>query len=519
MLFNSYIFIFAFLPLTVIGFYLIGGRGHHRVAISWLVMMSLLFYGYWNVNYLWLILFSMFFNYSIGILVNSGDGKRKSFLIFGIAVNLALIGFYKYANFFVDSFNYTVGSDYNFEKIILPLAISFFTFQQISYLVDTYKQETKEYSFLHYALFVTFFPQLIAGPIVHHKEMLPQFKKDENYKFTYRPIVVGVTLFTLGLFKKVVIADNISDYANPVFSGAMNGHLIGFFDGWVGAFAYTAQLYFDFSGYSDMAIGLGMMFGIKLPVNFHSPYKATNIIDFWRRWHITLSRFLRDYVYIPLGGNRLGPVRRYTNIMITMILGGMWHGAGWTFIFWGGLHGVYLCLNHFFHSFRKSLLGHDIKLHTTIGVWCGRVLTLGSVTLAWVYFRAESFASANNIAKGMLGMQGASLPAKFEAKLGSGFSEVLTDLGIKFEHTLVGGTTEFGVLIFVLLILWFAPNVGEMMRGEEPYINTYGRAIEEPKNKFFLWEPTAKWAFIVAICLLISILYLTRVQEFLYFQF
>ncbi len=519
MLFNSYIFIFVFLPITVAMFYLIGARGHHRVAISWLVFMSLVFYGYWNVKYLWLILFSMFFNYSIGILINSGNGNKKGYLIFGVFVNLGLIAFYKYANFFVDSLNYVVGSDYNLENIILPLAISFFTFQQISYLVDTYKGETREYSFLHYALFVTFFPQLIAGPIVHHKEMLPQFAADSNYKFNYRNIVVGVTVFTMGLFKKVFIADNISDYANPVFSGALGGEVVGFFDGWVGAFAYTIQLYFDFSGYSDMAIGLAMMFGVRLPLNFHSPYKAVNIIDFWRRWHITLSRFLKDYIYIPLGGNRLGSVRRFVNIMITMLIGGLWHGAGWTFVFWGGLHGAYLCINHAFHGFRRSVLGHDIKASTVFGTWCGRVLTLGAVTLSWVYFRAETFASANNIAKGMLGMQGASLPEKFERKFGEGFSEVLTNLGVTFDSTLVGGTTEFGVLLLVLLVLWFAPNVGEMMRGEEPYLNTYGREIEEPKNKFFLWAPTAKWALITALCFVISILYLTRVQEFLYFQF
>lgn len=521
MLFNSYIFIFAFLPLTVAVFYLIGGRGHHRAAISWLVMMSLVFYGYWNVMYLWLILFSMFFNYSMGVVINSEDSarKRKTYLIFGVAVNLVVIGFYKYANFFVDSINYVSGRDFHLETIILPLAISFFTFQQISYLVDTYKNETREYNFLHYALFVTFFPQLIAGPIVHHGEMLPQFARDENYKFTFRPIVVGITVFTLGLFKKVVIADNISDIGNPVFSGAMNGHLIGFFEGWVGATAYTLQLYFDFSGYSDMAIGLAIMFGIRLPINFHSPYKATNIIDFWRRWHITLSRFLRDYVYIPLGGNRLGSVRRYTNLMITMLLGGMWHGAGWTFVFWGGLHGVYLTINHIFHSFRRSVLGHDLKSSTTLGVWTGRVITFMVVVFAWVYFRAETFASANNIAKGMLGMQGASLPEKFEGKFGQSMAEGLTSMGLTFDSTLVGGTIEFVILFVMVIVLWFAPNVNEIMKNEEPYINTYGRDIEAPKRKFFLWDTTFKWAFIVAFCLLVSVLYLTRVQEFLYFQF
>jgi D-alanyl-lipoteichoic acid acyltransferase DltB (MBOAT superfamily) len=300
MLFNSYEFLFLFLPITLLGFHLIGKQGHHRVAIAWLVGASLFFYGWWNPAYLNLMLFSILFNYSIGISLSSTLGRKlssKTILTIGVATNLAVLGYYKYANFFVDNLNALSDSNLILHKVILPLAISFFTFQQIAYLVDAYRGKAREYSFLHYCLFVTFFPQLIAGPIVHHKDMLPQFAKDAVYKLRSKNLAIGITIFTLGLFKKVVLADGVSVYATPVFNAAEAGMILTFFEAWTGALAYTFQLYFDFSGYSDMAIGIARMFGIRLPLNFNSPYKATSIIDFWRRWHITLSRFLRDYLY------------------------------------------------------------------------------------------------------------------------------------------------------------------------------------------------------------------------------
>ncbi|MCG8098700.1 MAG: MBOAT family protein, partial [Candidatus Thiodiazotropha taylori] len=358
MLFNSFEFIFLFLPITFFVFFFIGKRNHHRVAISWLILCSLFFYGWWDPAYLGLILFSMLFNYSFGIMLSSDSNGiyKKTLLIIGVAVNLSLLGYFKYTNFLVDQINIVAGTEFNIERIVLPLAISFFTFQQIAYLVDAYRKETNEYNFLKYCLFVTFFPQLIAGPIVHHKEMLPQFDQDSIYKINNHYLALGLTIFSIGLFKKVVLADNVAVYANLIFSAAENGEPLSFFEAWVGALAYTFQLYFDFSGYSDMAIGLAYMFGIKLPINFNSPYKATSIIDFWRRWHITLSRFLRDYLYFTLGGNKMGLVRRYANLFITMLLGGIWHGAGWTFVFWGMLHGFYLMVNHAWRKFRSSVL-------------------------------------------------------------------------------------------------------------------------------------------------------------------
>ena len=295
---------------------------------------------------------------------------------------------------------------------MLPLGISFFTFQKIAYLVDAYRGEVRAGGFLSFALFVTFFPQLIAGPIVHHSEVIPQFGQKSTYRPNLDNLSMGIGIFVLGLAKKTVLADSIATYATPVFRAAQAGADPTLFEAWGGALAYTFQLYFDFSGYSDMAIGLALMFNIRLPINFNSPYKATNIIDFWRRWHITLSRFLRDYLYIPLGGNRHGVARRYANLMLTMLLGGLWHGAGWTFIVWGGLHGIFLVINHFWHA-----LG--VGSATTSGARPGsdgsaaRTITFLAVMVAWVFFRAEDFDAATRILAGMAGLNGVQLPASY----------------------------------------------------------------------------------------------------------
>ncbi|TVT47942.1 MAG: MBOAT family protein, partial [Sedimenticola thiotaurini] len=306
MLFNSYYFIFLFLPIVLAVYFLLL-RKDTEYPIVWLVFASLFFYGWWNPVYLFLIIASMVINYALGWSLSDGSGmtpiNRKRILVFGIALNLSALGYYKYAGFFIENIKTLITNDFSFEEILLPLAISFFTFQQIAYLVDAYRGITKEYRFIHYALFVTFFPQLIAGPIVHHKEMLPQFLRVTSFKKNIENFSIGITIFTIGLFKKSVLADNVAQYSTPVFDAAATGDSLSFFVAWGGAMAYTMQLYFDFSGYSDMAIGGARLFGIKLPLNFHSPYKATTIVEFWRRWHMTLSRFLRDYLYIPLGGN------------------------------------------------------------------------------------------------------------------------------------------------------------------------------------------------------------------------
>jgi len=319
MLFNSYIFIFAFLPITFSIYFILAKYKSGEMAISFLVVASLFFYGWWNPIYLALIMLSISVNYFIGEAIVrsrtiSKNRHTKFLFISGLIFNLGLLAYFKYANFIIENINLVFGFTSQINKIILPLAISFFSFQQVAYLVDTYKGITKEFKFTHYVLFVTFFPQLIAGPIVHHKEMLPQFMKLDNMKPKLDNIVIGVNIFALGLFKKVVLADGIAQYSSPVFNAALTGEPMSLFVAWGGALAYTFQLYFDFSGYSDMAIGITRMFGIRLPLNFFSPYKSLSIIEFWRRWHITLSRFLRDYVYFSLGGNRKGKTRRYINL-------------------------------------------------------------------------------------------------------------------------------------------------------------------------------------------------------------
>ena len=419
MLFNTYHFIFAFLPVTLLVFFLLGSRGRTGAAMGWLVLASLFFYGYWKPPYVILIILSLVVNFTVGrALIHEGKspGLRKVLLWFGMVFNLGLLGYYKYANSFVDNLNLITGSDFHLEKIFLPLAISFFTFQQVAFVVDAYQGKVNEPRFLPYCLFVTFFPQLIAGPIVHHREMMPQFLQRDRFKFHASDFSIGLTIFLLGLFKKVIIADEVASYASAAFAGAENGATLTMFEAWTAALSYSMQLYFDFSGYSDMAIGLGRMFGIKLPMNFNSPYKSTSIVDFWRRWHMTLSRFLRDYLYIPLGGNRKGPTRQQVNLMLTMLLGGMWHGVGWTFIAWGGLHGAYLVINHHWRAWRKDKREkRPVGPLMTVFYWG---LTMLAVMVSWVFFRAASVDGALAILRGMFGLNGLSLPDGMASMLG-----------------------------------------------------------------------------------------------------
>jgi len=331
----------------------------------------------------------------------------------GIVCNLLLLGYFKYVNFFLNTVNACAGTSLLAKSILLPLGISFFTFQQLAYLVDVYRGEPAERNFLRYCLFVTFFPKLIAGPIVYQREFLPQLSKPGIYRFNPDNLAEGLTIFLLGLFKKVVIADMLAKFADPVFTAVSTGVLPSpsFFVAWQGALAFTLQIYFDFSAYSDMAIGASRMFGITLPVNFNSPYKATNIREFWSRWHITLSRFLRDYIYIPLGGNRKGQIRQYINLMITMLICGLWHGAGWTFVAWGALHAVYLGVNHGWNKIKAAFALMPQRVGW-LGIWSGRLLTFSAVISGWVLFRAESFSSALAFLKGMIGLNGAVLPSQ-----------------------------------------------------------------------------------------------------------
>jgi len=386
MLFNSLVYIFIFLPITVIIYSLLLKKHLLTISKLWLIISSIIFYAYYDPKYTFLLLISMLINFTIGNLFHeklfTDFIKRKLLLIAGLAFNILLLGYYKYANFFIDNVNAIFRSDINMQKIILPLGISFFTFTQISYLVDEYKKEAKEYNFINYMLFVTFFPHLIAGPILHHKEIIPQFSEKRRKIFQYKNLIIGIFLFTIGLFKKVILADNFSTYVNFGY-GTTD---ISMLEGWIVVLSYTLQIYFDFSGYTDMALGSARMLNIDLPINFNSPYKANSIQDFWRKWHITLSRFLRDYIYIPLGGNRKGEARTYCNLLITMLIGGLWHGASWMFVLWGGIHGLALCINKFWQ-----------KTKINIANWVNITFTFVFINFTWVIFRANNFTQVKKI--------------------------------------------------------------------------------------------------------------------------
>jgi alginate O-acetyltransferase complex protein AlgI len=406
LLFTSPLYIFAFLPLVVTGYFLLNRLGHPRAAKVWVVLSSLYFYAFWKAIYLPLILASMLVNYAIGGSLQRWGGnsealagKNKALLVTGIVLNLGLLGYYKYSDFFLANINLLFGTDIPMFRLLLPLAISFFTFQQIAYLVDCYRKEAKEYDLLNYCLFVSFFPQLIAGPIVHHKEMMPQFYNPENSRLNWDNIARGVFIFCMGLFKKTVIADTFAVWADEGYTDPTNPE---FFTAWQTSLCYTMQLYYDFSGYSDMAIGAALLFNIKLPINFNSPYKSFDIQDFWRRWHMTLSRWLRDYLYIPLGGNRRGPRRVYVNLFATFLLGGLWHGAGWTFVLWGALHGSALCIHRVWKSYGMKM--------PKVLAW---FITFQFVNAAWVFFRAENVTHAVAILKGMIGLNGIAAEPKF----------------------------------------------------------------------------------------------------------
>ena len=363
MLFTTGEFLFVYLPVAILLFFLLARVACERAAAVWLVVASLAFYAYWRADHTLLLIGSIAFNYGMGRRIASADERRRAALLrLAVAVNLLVLAWFKYANFFLRSYADIAGRPVPVLAIALPLGISFFTFTQIAYLVDVARGKVRETKATHYALFVTYFPHLVAGPILHHAEMMPQFAKSENYRPHLRNLALGWSFLGIGLAKKVRIADTVAPMANLVFEQASQAPLT-MLSAWEGVLAYTTQIYFDFSGYSDMAIGLSLFLGIRLPYNFNSPYKARSISDFWRRWHITLSRFLRDYLYIPLGGNRQGRVRRYVNLMLTMLLGGLWHGAAWTFVVWGGLHGGYLIVNHAWRWLRGT--GDDTSASTS----------------------------------------------------------------------------------------------------------------------------------------------------------
>jgi alginate O-acetyltransferase complex protein AlgI len=392
MIFSSPKFILLFLPIAFLGYFYLNRIRLVLAGKAWLVAVSLFFYAYWNIAYLPLLVGSILFNFAVGTALTPNPDKparfpRRLVLAFGIIGNLGLLGYFKYADFLIDNINAAFDIGFISPHLLLPLGISFFTFTQIAYLVDSYRGEAREYDFLNYALFVTFFPHLIAGPILHHGEMMSQFKSRWTLVMRYRNIALGLFIFSIGLFKKVVIADTFAVWANAGFEG---GETLDFFSAWATSLSYTFQLYFDFSGYCDMAIGAALLFNIWLPINFNSPYQALDIQDFWRRWHMTLSRYLRDYLYIPLGGNRCSTPRVYLNLMATFILGGLWHGASWMFVLWGAFHGLALVIH-------RAWSGFGLRMPKAMA-W---LLTFNFINLTWIFFRADTPENAWRIIRGM----------------------------------------------------------------------------------------------------------------------
>lgn len=512
MLFNSYEFIFIYLPIVFFGFFFIAKYSVH-IAAFWLGVTSLFFYGYWNPKFVSLLLVSILFNYGAGYLISyvKHEKNKKLALIFSVTANLTLLGIFKYANFFIDSIN-TLGAQWHSLDIILPLGISFFTFTQIAYLVDVYRGVAQEYNLIHYILFVTWFPHLIAGPVLHHKQMIPQFTCPTIYKPNSGSIAIGLTLFSLGLFKKVVLADQFALFADPLFAQAAQGLHPTFIEAWFAALSYTLQLYFDFSGYSDMAIGLSRMFNIKLPINFDSPYKAANIIDFWRRWHMTLSKFLRDYLYIPLGGSRKGGVKRHFNILVTMLLGGLWHGSGWNFVLWGGLHGLYLIINH---SWRK-LTGATGKARNWLTNAASIFLTFAVVVFAWVPFRATSIKATINFWDGMIGLNGISLPASFAGIFGDHFTNFIVFSGINIGDNISMRSSVIWLMLG-MFIIWIMPNTQQFLRNFSPVLD-----LEIRKSRL-AWRPTNTQTIVAGLGIgtlfVVTCMCFNKFSTFIYFQF
>ncbi|MCK8786704.1 MBOAT family protein [Roseomonas sp. NAR14] len=503
MLFNSHIFVFAFLPIVLAGHILLGRLRSAAPARLWLLAASLVFYGWWSWTYLGLLVASLLLNYGFGIAIRSATpGRSRALMLTGVGLNLLLLVWYKYASFLAANATALFGLEYAMDAYVLPLAISFYTFLQVAFLVDTWRGRSRHYGFLEYALFVTFFPHLIAGPIVHHHELIPQFRRRSTFAFQPAMAAGGMALFVIGLLKKLLIADPVGDLASPIFASA-EAVPPGMLEAWIATIAFATGLYLDFSAYSDMAIGLARLFGVQFPYNFNSPYKARSIVDFWHRWHMTLSRFLRDYVYVPLGGNRHGSGRRYANLVITMLLGGLWHGAGWTFVIWGGLHGMFLLLNH---AWNAACAAGRAKRLGFLPAWG---LTMAAVLLAWVFFAAPTLAAAMSVLGGMLGLNGFMWPEAgiLAGKLAQGqIAEVVRSVPPK---TLASACT----LALALVLVLGAPNSQQIVDGRS------AETTEPRKWGWLRFRPSPAMGAMTAMAFLLAVAFMANIKEFVYFQF
>ena len=495
MLFQSREFIFLFLPIVLSVFIFLRNKGQLQLLLTWTLAASLFYYAYWYPPFLLLFSISIVGNFFIGKILSKN--RSKTILALGICANFSALFYYKYTGFIVSVFQEIFPNLYA-PEIILPIGISFFTFQQIAYLVDVYQGKVYDAHFVTYALFVSFFPHLIAGPLVHHQEMMPQFENALKKRKLSEDLAVGFTIFAIGVFKKTFIADSIGRYVDEFF-----GHIALYpqyqpdsLESWAAAITFGLQIYFDFSGYSDMAVGLSRLFGVVLPVNFWSPYRSPNIIAFWRRWHITLSRVLRDYLYLPLGGNRNGVFLRYLNLMIVMLIGGLWHGASWKFLLWGGMHGLFLIINHFWNWLKIKL---KFQFESQILLIIGTVLTYLAVNIAWVPFRASSLETTMRIYNGMFG---------FFTKL---------------EPSNVYYYSNYQLAWIVILLSWvfFLPNTQIWMSRYGPVLDIYRqfKPGQEQEEKWWKWEPNIKWAIYVGLLFFIGLCSIRDSEAFIYFQF
>lgn len=534
MVFSSAEFVFGFLPIVLL-LYVLARQHLGRIrTIQFLIVASLFFYGWWNPVYVLLIGGSIVFNWVVSRRLHRGSPQRRLFLILGIVANVLLLGYFKYTNFLIGNVNWITGAEWQFVQILLPLAISFFTFQQIAFLADSYSADTSRYSFQEYALFVVFFPQLIAGPIVHHSEMLTQFSNAQAFRVRWLNLSIGLTVFAIGLFKKVVIADSLATVADPLFAAADRGQPLPFFDAWFGALAFFFQVYFDFSGYSDMALGLARMFGIRLPINFNSPYKARNIIDFWQRWHITLTRFLTDYVYSPLSLKYMrkgvmaddGPVLLFVRaaavpLFVTFVVSGLWHGAGWTFVVWGMFHFVGMAVARGWQEAKLPPLPYVV----------GWSLTMLLVLLSLVFFRASSIPAALTLLDSMFGAGAIYLPKGLQEALP--FLSYLTDSSrfhVVFTDGTFSGSLEFAPLKIALLLVASAaaiclllPNCAQLLSRFHLVVDRRMPIWTFPSLRLALvWRPSVAWSAVAGLSLSVAVsfmLNLEEAKEFIYFQF
>jgi len=489
MLFNSYEFIFFFLPITLGIYFLLNKKRLTVASNAWLLFASLVFYSWWNVKYLPLILLSILFNYTVGCLLAEHDSlkkqivSKKGIFIFGLVGNIVFLSYFKYMDFFIGNMNALFATNLPLLQIILPLGISFFTITQIAFLVDCYEGLVEDRKLLSYSLFVTFFPHLLAGPILHHKEMMPQFEAVRNKVLNYKNLSHGLFLFFIGLFKKVIIADELSKTVKIGFDTAPSLNMV---EAWAVSLSYTLQLYFDFSGYSDMAIGVGLLFNIVLPVNFNSPYKATTIIDFWKRWHMSLTNFITTYLYSPImrSFRKITFAKSMLATFLAMFIAGIWHGAGWTFILWGALHGAALVINHLWKR-RKLPMPRPL----------GWLLTFGFVNSSFVLFRAKNLEDAGKVLKGMIGLNGV-LPATHP-------NFAFADLGRgQFWKLLMARINGSDSILWTLIVIMI-------------FTMTCKNSIQLENN----FKPSWKTLVFVVVISFYTLINMNKVSEFLYFQF